>query len=108
VDPLVAPEALHVVARDQPTHAVPDHVDAFEPRVGADALDVRREPLGSFAYVAGAHAVVQREHPVESAALQVAAQDREDRPVVGHAVHHQDRGAGRFDVADQQSSLHRR
>ena len=58
--------------------------------------------------VGGERAVVDRQHPPETAAAQAAPQHREDRPVVDHAVHQQDRRPGRLDVADDQTALHRR
>ena len=40
VHALVAAEPLHVVARDQAAHAVPDDVDALVAGLGDDALDL--------------------------------------------------------------------
>ena len=108
VHPGVAAEPLHVVAGDQAAHAVPDDVDPLEAGLLAELLDPRGEAGGREPDVAGERAVVQRDHPVEAATAQRPAQQREDRPVVDHAVHQQDRRAGRLDVADDQAALQRR
>ena len=45
VHPLVAAEALNVVAGDQTTKAVPDDMDAFVTGFGAEPVDGRRQLL---------------------------------------------------------------
>ena len=46
-----------------------------------------------------------RAAPPEPAPPQAQAQQREDRPVVDHAVDQQDRGPGGLDVGDHQATL---
>jgi hypothetical protein len=82
-------------------------VDALEAGLGAEQLDPGGKALSRGADVVGQRAVVQRQHAAEAAPAQTAAKQREDRAVVDHAVHQQDRRAGRLDVADQQTALDR-
>ena len=103
----VAAEAGHVVARDQPAHRVADDVDALVAGLLDDALDLGAQPGGGRPDVVGEDRVVDRLDLAEAAAHETAAQHGEDRAVVDHAVHEQDRGLGRLDVVDGEAALAR-
>ena len=109
VHPLVAAEPLHVVARDQAAHAVADDVDALEAGLVAELLDpggeARRRRAGR-RWSAGCSSSSARGRKPRR--RRPRRSTREDRAVVDHAVHQQDRRPGRLDVADQQTALHRR
>jgi hypothetical protein len=104
---LVPAETLHVVAGDDPAHGVAHHVDPLVPGLGAHLLDERAELLGNRADVTGERAVVEGDDTPEPASSKSAAKQGEDRAVVDHAVHQQDRGACCLDVADDETALRR-
>ena len=85
----VAALLLHVVPGDQPTEAVPDHVDAVVARLLAEPLDVPTEVLGALGDVGQPWAVVPGADRREAPAAQAAPHHGEDRPVVDEAVHEQ-------------------
>ena len=104
----VTAESGHVVARDEPAHRVADDVDPLVAGLLDDPLDLGAEGSGRSADVAGEDRVVDRLDAPEAAAHEPAAQHGEDRAVVDHAVHEQDRCLGRLDVVDREAALARR
>ena len=108
VHPFVATEVLDVVAAHDSAHGVPDHVHPFVSGLAADLFDQRSQSACHGPDVLRQRRVVQRHDPTEAAPAQSAAQQREDRAVVHDPVQQDDRGARGLDVADQQTTLHRR
>src|SRR6478609_1342285 len=69
VDPLVPAQPGHVVAGDEPAHAVPDHVDPLVAGLGHDGLDLLGQLRGGDADVLGV-----RPHQPERVDRQMGAQ----------------------------------
>ena len=107
VHALVPAEPGDVVAGDQAAHAVADDVDALVAGLGDELLDLLGELGRRGSDVGGQRGVVHRRDPAEPAPAQAQAQQGEDRAVVDHAVHQQDRRPGGLDVGDDQTALHR-
>src|SRR6478735_7996459 len=104
---LVAAEPGHVVARDEPAHRVPDDVDPLVAGLLDDPLDLGAQGSSRSTDVAGEDGVVDRLDAPEAATHEAAPQDGEDRAVVDHAVHEEDRRLGGLDVLDRESPLAR-
>ncbi len=108
VHAFVTAEALHVVARNNPTHGMPDHVDALVPGFSAEPLDEFGKAPRHLSDITGERAVVQAQNATEPASTKLTAQQRENGTVVDHAVDQQDGSARCFDVTDDQTTLRRR